>query len=68
MPYASQTFLGHQEDKLEGVREHASAAQFMAGETLQGAFQRQFMAVIAVDVHLCRSGCFLQYHTENSSV
>jgi len=48
MPYPSQTYRVIRRSSWKDEREHASAAQSMAGETLQGTLQIQFIAVIAV--------------------
>jgi len=48
MPYPSQTYWVIRKSRWKDKSEHASAAQSMARETLQGALQRQFMAAIAV--------------------
>jgi len=48
MPYPSQTYQVIRRSSWKDKKEHVSAAQSMAGETLQGAIQRQFMVAIAV--------------------
>jgi len=63
MPYPSQTYWVIRKSSWKDESEHASAAQSMARETLQGALQRQFMAAIAV-VSTCvgvRASCSITF-------
>jgi len=59
---------GHQEVKLEGRKGSCICCSVHGWRNPTGCTPETVYGCDRCCVHLCWSGCFLQYHTENSSV
>ena len=58
---------GRQEEKLEGCKGACICCSLHGHRNLSGCTPETVYGCDHCGVHLCRSGCFVEYHTENSS-